>query len=72
MSQEDSIRKNPKMWDQHLIESLLKAHKWNVDIIQNIVKTYSYKLHCKDGVPEDASVVCFHGKPRPHEIGWKI
>jgi hypothetical protein len=24
---------------------------------------YSYKVHCENGLPEDAKVVCFHGKP---------
>jgi hypothetical protein len=24
------------------------------------------------GVPADADIVCFHGGPRPHEIGWKL
>lgn len=28
----------------------------------------SYKYHCKQGVPEGAAVVCFHGKPDPHEV----
>lgn len=28
----------------------------------------SYKLHCKRGVPAGASVVCFHGKPRPGDV----
>lgn len=28
-------------------------------------KVVSYKVHCKKGFPKDASVVCFHGKPRP-------
>lgn len=27
----------------------------------------SYKAHCRSGVPEDARVVCYHGKPRPWE-----
>jgi len=27
----------------------------------------SYKLDCQDGPPAGASVLCFHGKPRPHE-----
>lgn len=28
----------------------------------------SYKVHCRDNSPaEGASVVCFHGQPRPHE-----
>jgi len=28
---------------------------------------YSYK---KDGVPTDARIVRFHGRPRPHEVGY--
>lgn len=29
---------------------------------------YSYKAHCKEGVPHDARFVFFHGKPRPWEL----
>lgn len=32
----------------------------------------SWKKHCRQGVPPEARVVCFHGKPRPHEIGWRL
>lgn len=32
-------------------------------------KVVSWKTHCKDGIPDEASVVCFHGRPRPWEIG---
>lgn len=28
----------------------------------------SYKKDCKEGLPKDASVVRFHGNPRPHEV----
>ena len=28
----------------------------------------SYKKHCLSGVPKDARVVCYHGKPRPWEV----
>lgn len=32
----------------------------------------SYRSHARDRVPTDARVVCFHGRPKPHEIvsGW--
>lgn len=35
---------------------------------------YSYKWHCRDrGVrPRNSTIICFHGNPRPHEIGWRI
>lgn len=29
----------------------------------------SYRYHCKQGVPQGASVIAFHGKPKPHELG---
>jgi len=29
----------------------------------------SYKVDCKRGLPQGASVVRFHGSPRPHEVG---
>jgi uncharacterized Rossmann fold enzyme len=38
----------------------------------------SFKRDAMDGIPSGASVVCFHGQPRPHEVGgwvpdvWKI
>lgn len=28
----------------------------------------SYKVHCRQGVPASARVVCFHGTPKPWEI----
>lgn len=28
----------------------------------------SYKKHCREALPEDAALVCFHGLPRPPEI----
>lgn len=35
---------------------------------QDIARVYSYKVHCRRGVPRDAEVVCFHGQPRPWAI----
>lgn len=29
----------------------------------------SYKVECRESVPEDAMVVYFHGKPRPWDVG---
>jgi hypothetical protein len=28
----------------------------------------SYKMHCQRRLPADASIVCFHGRPRPTEV----
>lgn len=35
----------------------------------------SYKRHVKKNggrVPSGTRVVCFHGNPRPHELGWRL
>lgn len=40
------------------------AQRW-----QNVINVYSWKYHCNKGIPNDADVVCFHGKPRPWDIG---
>jgi uncharacterized Rossmann fold enzyme len=29
---------------------------------------YSYKVHCRNGLPKDACIVYFHGKEKPHEL----
>lgn len=30
-------------------------------------RIHSYKIH---GLRETTSILCFHGKPRPHEVNW--
>lgn len=51
--------------DQGFLLPFLKgSQRW-----QNLIKVYSYKIHCNRGIPADADVVCFHGKPRPWDIG---
>ena len=46
-----------------LLPFLRHASRW-----QNFSKVYSYKIHCKKGIPDDAQIVCFHGKPRPWDL----
>ncbi len=41
-----------------------KCQRW-----QNVAKVYSWKYHCQHGIPKDAEIICFHGKPRPWDIG---
>ncbi len=50
--------------DQWFLNGRLgNAQRW-----QSIAPVYSYKGHCKEGLPDDAAVVCFHGKPRPWDV----
>lgn len=49
--------------DQQFLERfyLKRAARWQ-DVVPGQV--VSLKVHCKDGVPPDARVVCAHGKPK--------
>lgn len=46
-----------------------KAKEWvEVSLFQDVISgIYSYKHHCRTELPSNARVVCFHGRPRPHE-----
>lgn len=48
----------------------IEAMRPNADRLQDLFpnKIVSFKAHCLDGMPEGASVVCFHGLPRPHTL----
>lgn len=56
-------RTRNRLGDQgFLLDIIPHAKRWGSEIV-------SYKKHCKHGVPQGAKVVCFHGKPRPWEVG---
>jgi hypothetical protein len=50
----------------------LGTHATSIDLIQDLFpgKVCSYKVHCarESKIPDGAAVVCFHGRPRPHEV----
>lgn len=57
-----------KAWgDQGFIEPLTVGRTHWQDILPGAV--VSWKKHCAGGVPSDARVICFHGKPRPWDVG---
>lgn len=54
----------PKLGDQGFLQDHIgHCQKW-----QDIAEVYSYKVHCQNGAPSDAEVVCFHGRPRPWNV----
>lgn len=54
----------PRWGDQgFLMDHLADVARW-----QDSEPVYSYKVHCRSGMPADAKVVCFHGKPRPWAV----
>lgn len=58
----------PRLWgDQGFIEGLTQGRAYWQELVPGAV--VSWKKHCSRGVPAGARVVCFHGKPRPWEVG---
>ena len=58
------------MDQKHISKALMEFGAEIGSIQDNLKGIYSYKRHCKASAPDDATLVCFHGKPRPHEILW--
>lgn len=56
--------------DQQFIQSVIEPKRvryWQDEFPDKVV---SYKVHCPNGsLPPKAHVVCFHGKPRPTDVG---
>ena len=56
------------LWgDQEWITALRNSNELSVEYFSE-TDMISYKYHCRDGLPEGAKVVVFHGKPDPHEV----
>jgi hypothetical protein len=57
--------------DQAFMEDLwLGEAAYFQDIVPGQI--VSYKVHCKQGLPPDARVVCGHGKPKPWSPEWRL
>jgi len=55
--------------DQDYISRSFQDKKLRIDYWQDSTPgIYSYKRHCKKGLPKDAKIVCFHGDPRPNKV----
>jgi hypothetical protein len=60
--------------DQDFIDHILRITHSHVLSVQSVLGgVYSYKVDVRGNgsLPENTSVVCFHGNPRPHEINDK-
>jgi hypothetical protein len=72
MENPESNIRNHRMGDQEFIDKVLgKYMEYAQDLYPN--RIYSYKKDCVDAyknikIPDTASIVCFHGKPRPHQV----
>ena len=70
---------NPQRFMNNIAEgdqAFISLYKPSIEYFQHVFprKVVSYKVHCYDkysqkaSLPPDARVVCFHGKPRPHDL----
>lgn len=80
------------IWDGYVAEGLpqsdpggdqviIERHLSHYELWQNVFPGdfVSFKVDARFGIPEGAKIVCFHGRPRPHEVNvpwvhqvWKV
>jgi len=55
--------------EQDYTNAMFKSKGITPKIIQDVFPgVYSWKKHCKNGIPSDCRVILFHGKPRPFDV----
>lgn len=62
-------RPQPPGGDQAFIESICPGAKLLQDLLPGMIASYKVE---RGRLPEKASIVCFHGTPKPHDVthGW--
>jgi hypothetical protein len=56
-----AIKKVEPHGDQHWIDLCIKDRHYWQELFPN--KVVSFKVHCLNGLPKNAAIVCYHGKP---------
>jgi hypothetical protein len=64
-------------WTRHGDQGFISEHLMHrIELTNDLFpgRFVSYKWHVRRQgfVPPGASVVCFHGKPRPADVGWRL
>ena len=70
--QKDIIGQYPR-GDQAYVSDKIREVGIRPEWVQTLFPgIYSYRRACRNSLPADARFICFHGKPRPHEVrrGW--
>lgn len=68
-----SERKVERWGDQAFLSDVLAQAplRWQ-DIVPGAVVSYKADVRRAGALPAGASIVCFHGKPRPRDVGWRL
>lgn len=69
--QQNPSKQNP---DARIVDIWMKQNGINPVILQDLYPIGSYKVDIVNGrnSAENFSIVCFHGLPRPHHVGWSL
>jgi hypothetical protein len=59
--------------DQGYINTYLKTvPELTNELFPDRFVSYKWGVRRQGFVPKDASIICFHGKPRPSDINWSL
>lgn len=65
----DQLQKGQFGNEMEYIAECVKSHEGSFSYFQdNHNGIYSYKRHCRSGLPQNANIVCFLNRPKPHDV----
>ncbi len=69
--EDNTLEMNYGKWEQKYISDRLQKMGVNIQNINKLLTGIrSYKRQCINQIPKDTKVICFHGRPRPHDVNW--
>jgi hypothetical protein len=68
----DRYLRKERWGDQGWIQDKLTTFESLNELYPERIVSYKYHVRKQSKVPGNASVVAFHGSPRPADIGWKL
>jgi ubiquinone/menaquinone biosynthesis C-methylase UbiE len=63
----NAVTDYPKGERQYISKQLAQNNITPTYLQDSVKGVYSFKRNCKPAPPADTRIVCFHGKPKPHE-----
>lgn len=68
----DQYQRRERWGDQGWIQDKLSTFESLNELYPGRIVSYKYHVRKQGRIPDNASIVAFHGKPRPADVNWEL